>query len=315
MAVVYLEREGQQFGPFSIEEAQRYILEGRFGAQDLGWIDGMPEWLSVAQIPQLQQSIVAAAAGQAIPTSPAIPTSLAKPAQAAAPSMPPAAAVPYYAPAPSYAPHATPSYPGPANPISAARPGYPAAHDFSQSDYAGFWRRAAALMIDSVIVTIVAYFIMFLLMLMLGIGMGATGINGLESSDTTTSAIAIATIAFPALLTICYYAFWHASASMATPGKMAAGLVVVNSSAQRISVPQALLRECVKLIGTWFFLLTFATQPISARRQAIHDFASATVVLRQRPDAGMPAVLIWLINLCWVAAIVVLIAVVLAFQR
>ena len=54
MAVVYLERDGQQFGPFSIEEAQRYILEGRFGAQDLGWIDGMPEWLLVAQIPQLQ---------------------------------------------------------------------------------------------------------------------------------------------------------------------------------------------------------------------------------------------------------------------
>ena len=303
MAVVYLERDGQQFGPFSTEDAQRYILEGRFGAQDLGWIDGMPEWLSVAQIPQLQQSIAAAAAGQAIPTS------LAKPAQAAAPSMPPAAT------APSYAPHAMPRYPGPANPVSATSHSYAAVHDFSQSDYAGFWRRAAALMIDSVIVTIVAYFFMFVLMLMLGLGMGATGMIGLESSDTTTNAIAIATIAFPALLMICYYAFWHASASMATPGKMAAGLVVVNSAAQRISLPQAFLRECVKLIGTWFFLLTFATQPISARRQAVHDFASATVVLRQRPDAGMPAVLIWLINLCWVVAILVLFAVILAFPR
>lgn len=39
MAVVYLERDGQQFGPFSIEEAKGYILEGRFGAQDMGWID------------------------------------------------------------------------------------------------------------------------------------------------------------------------------------------------------------------------------------------------------------------------------------
>ena len=290
MAVVYLERDGQQFGPFGIEEARRYIAEGRFGAQDLGWIDGMQEWLSVAQIPQLQQSIASAAGAQVGQPN------LAKPA---APTMPPAA--------PSYAPPAAPSYPGPVNPA------YAAPQDLSQSDYAGFWRRAAALTIDSIIVTVVVYFLMFVLMLMFGIGIGVTGMNGLESSDATTNAIAIATIAFPALLSISYYAFWHASASMATPGKMAAGLVVVNSAAGRISVPQAFVREFVKLIGTWFFFITFATQPVSARRQAIHDFASATVVLRQRPDAGMPSFVVWLINLCWVVVIMIAIAVFAAF--
>ena len=143
---------------------------------------------------------------------------------------------------------------------------------------------------------------------------GMDGMKGMDSSESTTNAIAIATVAFPALLTICYYALWHASASMATPGKMAAGLVVVNASAQRISVPQAFVREFVKLIGTWFFLLTYATQPISARRQAIHDFVGGTVVLRQRPDAGMPSVVVWLINLCWGAALLMFIAIIVAFQ-
>ena len=296
MAVVYLEREGQQFGPFSIEEAQRYILEGRFGAQDLGWIDGMPEWLSVAQIPQLQQSIASVANSQASPINlvKATPT-------AASPLMPPPNV-------PSHSPYAAPSFPGPISPP------YAVPQDFSQSNYAGFWRRAAALMIDSVIVTIVVYFLMFVLLLMFGISMGATGMKGMDSSESTTNAIAIATVAFPALLTISYYALWHASANMATPGKMAAGLVVVNASAQRISVPQAFVREFVKLIGTWFFLLTYATQPISARRQAIHDFVGGTVVLRQRPDAGMPSVVVWLINLCWGAALLMFIAIIVAFQ-
>ena len=302
MAVVYLERDGQQFGPFSIEEAQRYILEGRFGAQDLAWIDGMPEWLSVAQIPQLQ-----AGAAPALASASSTGTNYSAPAPSMPP--PPTAAPTYTAP-----PYVAPSYTGFQNTSPPAQ-GFAAQKDFSQSDYAGFWRRAAALMIDSFIVTIVVYFLMFVLLLMFGISMGASGLNGLESSNSTTNAIAIATVAVPALLTICYYALWHASANMATPGKMAAGLVVVNSQAQRISLAQAFLREFVKLIGTWFFCLTFATQPISARRQAIHDFASATVVLRQRPDAGMPSVVIWLINLCWVAAVFMLIAIVAAVQR
>lgn len=293
MAVVYLERDGQQFGPFSIEEAKGYILEGRFGAQDLGWIDGMQEWLSVAQIPQLRTAAAPASAPSAFPASAPY---------AAAPTMPPP-------PAAVYAPYAAPAYPGQIN------QGLGAAQFVGQPEYAGFWRRSAALMIDSFIVGVVGYFLMFVLMLLFGMGMGATGITALGNNSVTVNALAIASIVFPALLTICYYALFNASGNMATPGKMAAGLVVVNTQAQRISKPQAFLREFVKLIGTWFFCLTFVTQPISARRQAIHDFAGGTVVLRQRPDAGMPSVLIWLINFCWVALVLILIAVVLAFQK
>ncbi len=322
MAVVYLERDGQQFGPFSIEEAQRYILEGRFGGQDLGWIDGMQEWLSVAQIPELQTANSTLAARPLNPSTP----------YAAAPSMPPA-------PSAAYAPYSAPSYPGlqnsglqnpglqnpglqnpgmqslsPQN-LNPQNQGFAAAKDFSRSEYAGFWRRAAALMIDSFIVMIVAYFLTFVLMLIFGLGLGVTGMTRLGANTATPNAIAIATVVLPAFLSICYFALWNASANMATPGKMAAGLVVVNAQAQRISVAQSFLREFVKLIGSWFFCLTFATQPISARRQAIHDFASATVVLRQRPDAGMPSILVWLINLCWVAAVFIMIAIVIAFQR
>ncbi len=292
MSVVYLERDGQQFGPFSIEEAKRYILEGRFGAQDLGWIDGMQEWLSVAQIPQLQTGVQPAQSALAYGATPSITPS-----------------------PPVYAPYAAPSYPGPHSLGLPQHPGLSAVKDFSQSDYAGFWRRAAALMIDTFIVFIVVYFLMFVLALIFGIGLGASGMTGLNSNSATINAIAIATVVIPALLAICYFALWNASVNMATPGKMAAGLVVVNTQAQRISVPQSFVREFVKLIGTWFFLLTYATQPLSARRQAIHDFASATVVLRQRPDAGMPSVLVWLINLGWIAALVIFIALILAFQH
>ena len=296
MAVVYLEREGQQFGPFSIEEAQRYILEGRFGAQDLGWIDGMQEWLLIPQIPQLQT-------GAQRPQGP-LPYGAA----------PPTTPSPAYEP-PAYAPYSAPSYPGPQSLGLPQNLGLAAAKDFSRSDYAGFWRRAAALMMDGIIVIVVCYFLMFVVALTFGFGLGASGIAGLDSNSATINAIAIATVVFPALLTICYFAFWNASTNMATPGKMAAGLVVVNVQAQRISIPQSFVREFVKLIGTWFFFLTFVTQPISARRQAIHDFVSATVVLRQRPDAGMPSAVVWLLNLCWVVGVLILSALVIAFQK
>ncbi len=303
MAVVYLERDGQQFGPFSIDEAKGYILEGRFGAQDLGWIDGMQEWISVAQIPQLRTAAAPTSAPSAFPPStPYASTPYASAPYAAAPSMPPP-------PAAVYAPYAAPVYPGQLN------QGVGAAQIVGQPEYAGFWRRSAALMIDSFIVGVCGYFLMFVLMLLFGIGMGATGVTAWGNNSVTVNAIAIASVVFPAVLTICYFALFNASGNMATPGKMAAGLIVVNSQAQRISKPQAFLREFVKLIGTWFFCLTFLTQPISARRQAIHDFAGGTVVLRQRPDAGMPSVLIWLINFCWVALVLILIAIIIAFQK
>ena len=46
---VHIDRGGQRLGPYSIEEVTNHLAEGTLQATDLGWADGMPEWLPLPQ--------------------------------------------------------------------------------------------------------------------------------------------------------------------------------------------------------------------------------------------------------------------------
>lgn len=113
---VYLERDNQQFGPFSEAQALKHISEGRFRGNDRGWIEGMPTWMDICEIPQLS-------------------------AQATASLSPPVF---------SSSSIAAPPYPG-AVAVSPSGGALLSADNLE----AGFWRRGAALMIDAFIVVFV----------------------------------------------------------------------------------------------------------------------------------------------------------------
>jgi hypothetical protein len=46
-----ISRNGQQFGPYSLDELKRYFAEGRVALTDLAWSAGMPAWVPVSQLP------------------------------------------------------------------------------------------------------------------------------------------------------------------------------------------------------------------------------------------------------------------------
>ena len=43
-------RDGQQFGPYSIDQIQGYSAEGRINPKDLAWTQGMSQWVPVSQV-------------------------------------------------------------------------------------------------------------------------------------------------------------------------------------------------------------------------------------------------------------------------
>lgn len=45
-----INRNGQQFGPYSADELKQYVAEGRVLPTDLAWEDGMPNWIPVSQV-------------------------------------------------------------------------------------------------------------------------------------------------------------------------------------------------------------------------------------------------------------------------
>ena len=47
---IYIHRDGQQFGPYSVEEAKNYVASGSLLADDLAWHEGAADWAPLAQV-------------------------------------------------------------------------------------------------------------------------------------------------------------------------------------------------------------------------------------------------------------------------
>ena len=47
---IYIHREGQQFGPYSVEEAKEHLAAGSLRAADMAWHEGMADWMPLAQL-------------------------------------------------------------------------------------------------------------------------------------------------------------------------------------------------------------------------------------------------------------------------
>lgn len=47
---IQIDRNGERYGPYSIEEVNSYLANGTLLPSDNAWHDGMPDWVSVGQI-------------------------------------------------------------------------------------------------------------------------------------------------------------------------------------------------------------------------------------------------------------------------
>jgi len=266
---VYLERDNEQFGPFSEAQARQHVADGRFRSHDRGWIEGMPAWKDISEIPQL--------------------LTIANPAQSAERKVF------------GRETQAAPPYPGTAMSLTVPAP---ASELIGTDSYAaGFWRRGAALAIDSLLVV--------LLLGVLALPLALFGFNGFAAFSTALEFSGLAGSPeswFGALLMAGYFAFWHSSKYAATPGKMLFGCVALNEkSHQTLALPQAIVREIARVIAAIPLGLSYWFQPFTARRQALHDMVAGSVVMRKSADSGAPAVLVWIVNILAAGLIVVVV--------
>jgi hypothetical protein len=80
-------RNGQMYGPYTLEDLQRYVASGNILGTDMAKSEEMPDWLPVAQI--------LGAAGATSTTGPAGPTAIPTPAYAAPSTYPQPSGVAY----------------------------------------------------------------------------------------------------------------------------------------------------------------------------------------------------------------------------
>lgn len=154
-------------------------------------------------------------------------------------------------------------------------------------ELSGWWRRAGAFMIDSVLVSVAST----LVTLPLGLGMG---VLSFESDDTTITAADIGYQGISMGISLVFYALIVALVMAKTNGrsvgKMAAGIRVVREDGEQISFGFALLREVVVKqflfgilsIATLFIaeLLNYLWPLWDPQNRALHDRMVKTRVVR-----------------------------------
>ena len=145
--------------------------------------------------------------------------------------------------------------------------------------YAGFWRRTAALFIDSMLVGVAYYAIVIVGMLVIGIG----GMGGLENIDSLGGGaiggfLAVIYLAYP-LVSGLYYIGMESSGTQATLGKMAVGIKVTDADGRRLGRGRALGRWASHLLCYMTLYIGYIMAAFTERKRGLHDMVASTLVV------------------------------------
>jgi uncharacterized RDD family membrane protein YckC len=138
---------------------------------------------------------------------------------------------------------------------SAPAPVYtPALRADGSRAFAGFWIRAAAALVDSIVVSVPV----FLLQRTFGPWGG---------------------LAY--LAAWLYFPLMESSPSQGTLGKIVFSLIVTDTSFRRISFGRALVRLTAKILSALILELGFVMVGLTSQKRGLHDYIAGTVVLRR----------------------------------
>lgn len=127
-------------------------------------------------------------------------------------------------------------------------------------NYAGFWRRFLALLIDSLILAIP--------------GLVVTG----ASPHFATGIFAGVVLGF------FYFPIFESSIMSATPGKALMGIAVMTEAGERITYKTAVIRFFSHYLSAVLLYVGYLMQPFTSKRQTLHDMISGTVVVNYKSE-------------------------------
>ena len=140
-------------------------------------------------------------------------------------------------------------------------------------EYAGFWIRVVATIIDGIVLWVVNMIISFAL-----IG-GSVGMGMASGGDYAGFGMMIVLTYLIMLgIQISYFALLESSSRQATLGKMAVGIKVGDERGQRISVANAFGRAVMRIISGLILCIGYIMVAFDIRKQGLHDKVANTVV-------------------------------------
>lgn len=158
----------------------------------------------------------------------------------------------------------------------------------SEKEYAGFWIRFIAYLIDSIIIGIPIAIITFVIIIVM---FGAMGVFEYSSDpiamETELSGGEVISIVGGYLIiiligifgSVAYFAGFHSSKLQATPGKRLLGLKVVDLDGNRISFWRALGRYFAMILSGIMYI-GYIMAAFTEKKQALHDMIAGTYVIK-----------------------------------
>lgn len=152
-----------------------------------------------------------------------------------------------------------------------------------QFEYAGFWRRVAAYIIDGIIISIPMYIIMFLVGggSMMAMGGDPSNMSPQQQEELAMAMMGMFAIVVPLFIVLpwLYFAFMESSTKMASLGKMALGIIVTDTEGNRISFWRATGRYFGKIVSGIILYIGFLMVAFTEKKQGLHDIMADTLVV------------------------------------
>jgi uncharacterized RDD family membrane protein YckC len=177
-------------------------------------------------------------------------------------------------PAPGQNPYASPSLYNPQQPYQAPQtvyqPGMP--YSAQSREYASFLLRFGAVIIDTLILGVVGYGLQFAVM-------GSLGSPATPTPEDLSKLLLVQLAAI--VINWLYFALMESSASQATLGKMACGIVVTDLNGGRIGFGRATGRYFAKILSGCLLLIGYLMMLWSPQKQCLHDQLAGTLVVKK----------------------------------
>jgi uncharacterized RDD family membrane protein YckC len=278
----YIDDDRQRQGPLSTGELKERFQRDAIGPETLVWREGMLAWRPLGELAE-QLGLVPA------PTpEPVVRGAVPPPEPEPEPEPPP--------PLSGRAVFSLGTEPVQAQPVPPAAAGYAvaqaernpyapsraplqahAATHAADVVYAGFWKRAAASLIDGFIVGLAGKFAGKMFAAILA---DVTGGGPLAN--------AVLELLLTLALNACYFAWFHSQLALATPGKMVIGIKVVRSDGEPIGFLRGVARYFATIVSAIPLGIGYLMAAFTERKRALHDMLCDTVVVDKWAFTGHP---------------------------
>ncbi|HRW98330.1 MAG TPA: RDD family protein [Cyclobacteriaceae bacterium] len=155
-------------------------------------------------------------------------------------------------------------------------------------EYAGFWLRFVAYIIDYIIIWVVQAFIAIPILAAVGITF-VQNVDNMESMSESDMmgmimgavAAASATALLTTILVVLYFTLMESSKYQATVGKLALGLIVTDESGGKLDFVKALVRNLCKIISSMILMIGYIMVGFTEKKQGLHDIIAKTLVVKK----------------------------------